>query len=113
MLPHLGAMVHKQFVSLSLGADKGRTRLNDELSSYCVINDVPKSAFGKVRGAGALSMPSASHTCASTTDRGRPVGSQDVLKKVAGPPGREWTRVRACPCLSVPVRAAACPPLLV
>ena len=41
--------IHKQFVSLSMGAEKGKTRLRDELSNYCVINDVPKSAFGKVR----------------------------------------------------------------
>jgi hypothetical protein len=40
--------VHKQFVSLSLGSEKGKSRLRDELSNYCVINDVPKSAFGKV-----------------------------------------------------------------
>jgi hypothetical protein len=46
--------VHRQFVSLSLGADKGRSRLKDELANYCVINDVPKSAFGKVRETCAL-----------------------------------------------------------
>ena len=43
--------VHNQFVSVSLGAEKGKNRLKDELSNYCVINDAPKSAFGKVRGA--------------------------------------------------------------
>jgi hypothetical protein len=40
--------VHKQFVSLSMGADKGKNRVRDELANYCVIQDVPKSAFGKV-----------------------------------------------------------------
>ena len=41
--------VHKKFVSVSLGADKAKNRIRDELANYCIVNDVPKSAFGKVR----------------------------------------------------------------
>ena len=41
--------VHKEFVSISMGAEKGKNRLRDELSNYCVINEQPKSAFGKLR----------------------------------------------------------------
>jgi hypothetical protein len=41
--------VHKQFVSISMGAEKGKNRLRDELANYCVINEQPKSAFGKLR----------------------------------------------------------------
>lgn len=41
--------LHKQFVCLSLGAEKGKNRLKDELCNYCVINEAPKSAFGKCR----------------------------------------------------------------
>jgi hypothetical protein len=49
--------VHKKFVSVSMGADKAKNRIRDELANYCVINDVPKSAFGKVI---ASSMPTIS-----------------------------------------------------
>jgi hypothetical protein len=62
--------VHKQFVSLSMGAEKGKTRLRDELSNYCVINDVPKSAFGKVRDPHTpFQCSTAGHTCASAGRR--------------------------------------------
>jgi len=40
--------IHKRFVSISMGSEKGKQRLQDELTNYCVINDAPKSAFGKV-----------------------------------------------------------------
>lgn len=40
--------LHKQFQSITLGTDKAKTRLKDEILNYCVINEAPKTAFGKV-----------------------------------------------------------------
>jgi hypothetical protein len=49
--------VHKEFVSISMGAEKGKNRLRDELANYCIIQEVPKSAFGKVRATNTSQLP--------------------------------------------------------
>lgn len=43
--------LHKHFMSITLGTDKAKTRLKDEILNYCVINEAPKTAFGKVTAA--------------------------------------------------------------
>ena len=42
------ALAH-QFFSNELGTPAAKTRIKDELSSYCVVTEAPKTTFGKVR----------------------------------------------------------------
>jgi len=42
------AMAH-QFFSNELKLAEARMRIKDELSSYCVVTEPPKTTFGKVR----------------------------------------------------------------
>ena len=44
----------RQFFSNELGTPAARTRIKDELSSYCVVTEAPKTTFGKVRGSASL-----------------------------------------------------------
>ena len=37
------------FFSTELGNREARQRIKDELSSFCVVNEAPKTTFGKVR----------------------------------------------------------------
>jgi len=37
------------FFSTELGDREARQRLKDELSSYCVVSEAPKTTFGKFR----------------------------------------------------------------
>ena len=37
------------FFSTELGEREARQRLKDELSSYCVVSEAPKTTFGKFR----------------------------------------------------------------
>ena len=37
------------FFSTELGDREARQRIKDELSSFCVVNEAPKTTFGKVR----------------------------------------------------------------
>ena len=37
------------FFSTELGDREARQRIKDELSSYCVVNEAPKTTFGKFR----------------------------------------------------------------
>ena len=39
----------REFFSNELGAPGAKTRIKDELSSYCVVTEAPKTTFGKVR----------------------------------------------------------------
>lgn len=41
--------LHGDFFSLTMETKRARQRLFDELSNYSVINDAPKTAFGKMR----------------------------------------------------------------
>ncbi len=41
------ALAH-QFFSNELGTPAAKTRIKDELSSYCVVTEAPKTTFGKV-----------------------------------------------------------------
>ena len=40
----------REFFSNELGTPAAKTRIKDELSSYCVVTEAPKTTFGKVRG---------------------------------------------------------------
>lgn len=40
---------HRSFFSLEIGADAARRQLKDELLSFCVMIEPPKTTFGKVR----------------------------------------------------------------
>ena len=40
----------KTLFSHSMTALEARNRIKDELSSYCVVTEAPKTTFGKVRG---------------------------------------------------------------
>jgi len=40
---------HKNFTSLSLGAEAAKLRIKDEIGNYSVVTEPPKQAFGKVR----------------------------------------------------------------
>lgn len=42
---------HPDFVSTELDPHKAKRQLQDELSSYCVMVEPPKTTFGKVRSA--------------------------------------------------------------
>ena len=77
--------VHRQFVSLSQGSEKGKTRLKDELANYCVINEVPKSAFGKTRKTFTGSPASAMEVGARA---GVDQGVMHTRRKDQRPPGR-------------------------
>ena len=39
----------REFFSNELGTAAAKTRIKDELSSYCVVTEAPKTTFGKVR----------------------------------------------------------------
>ena len=39
----------REFFSNELGTPGAKTRIKDELSSYCVVTEAPKTTFGKVR----------------------------------------------------------------
>ena len=39
----------REFFSNELGAAGAKQRIKDELSSYCVVTEAPKTTFGKVR----------------------------------------------------------------
>jgi len=40
----------REFFSNELGTAEAKQRIKDELSSYCVVTEAPKTTFGKVRG---------------------------------------------------------------
>ena len=40
----------REFFSNELGAPAAKVRIKDELSSYCVVTEAPKTTFGKARG---------------------------------------------------------------
>ena len=45
---HVGKIAfHNNFFSTELGAQAAKRRLQDELSSYCVVTEAPKTSFGK------------------------------------------------------------------
>lgn len=56
------ALAH-EFFSNELGNAEAKLRIKDELSSYCVVTEAPKTTFGKVR----------------TTYTGKLYGKQDDL----------------------------------
>lgn len=37
------------FFSIELTKQEAKSRIEDELSSYCVVTEAPKTTFGKVR----------------------------------------------------------------
>jgi len=39
----------REFFSNELGAPAAKVRIKDELSSYCVVTEAPKTTFGKAR----------------------------------------------------------------
>ena len=53
----------REFFSNELGTAEAKMRIKDELSSYCVVTEAPKTTFGKVR----------------TTYTGKLYGKQDDL----------------------------------
>ena len=42
----------REFFSNELGCAEAKMRIKDELSSYCVVTEAPKTTFGKVAAAG-------------------------------------------------------------
>ena len=40
---------HPKFLSCELGNDIAKRQLKDEISSFCVVTEPPKTTFGKVR----------------------------------------------------------------
>lgn len=47
---HVGKIAfHSNFFSVELGAQAAKKRLQDELTSFCVVTEAPKTTFGKVK----------------------------------------------------------------
>lgn len=44
----------REFFSNELGASAAKQRIKDELSSYCVVTEAPKTTFGKARDSACL-----------------------------------------------------------
>ena len=44
----------REFFSNELGTAAAKTRIKDELSSYCVVTEAPKTTFGKARDSALL-----------------------------------------------------------
>tara|TARA_B100000795_G_C22399915_1_gene286722 strand:+ start:102 stop:392 length:291 start_codon:yes stop_codon:yes gene_type:complete len=46
--------IAEHFFSTELALTEAKMRIRDELSSYCVVTEAPKTTFGKVRRAVAM-----------------------------------------------------------
>ena len=49
--------IAKHFFSTELALTEAKMRIRDELSSYCVVTEAPKTTFGKVRRAVVIPTP--------------------------------------------------------
>ena len=49
--------IAEHFFSTELALTEAKMRIRDELSSYCVVTEAPKTTFGKVRRAIAIPTP--------------------------------------------------------
>jgi|TARA_B110000977_G_scaffold26147_2_gene32462 hypothetical protein len=45
--------IARDFFSTELALTEAKMRIRDELSSYCIVTEAPKTTFGKVRARGA------------------------------------------------------------
>ena len=83
----------REFFSNELGTAAAKTRIKDELSSYCVVTEAPKTTFGKVRCRAFLFCPtdalSASVVCL--------IGAPDVHRQALRQAGRSLHRHAAQP----------------